>query len=437
MAGRSLPLAAAMCFAVWASPLNAAPASGPAASLPAGQSKEAVLADFEKGGLNPFENASRLEFVSDHATQGKTAGKIALDAKGFGFGFDLRSGRNLGGTWSQYDRLALDLFVEGGSVKMYCYARDDQSTNYDTRFNIELTLQPGARKIDLPLGSMFRGRTRNPLNVDKIVWISFTFTNIDQAKPATIFLDNTRLVKGTGDFQVKALYTFEGADAGKYVLEDWPPEFKGKSKLEVVAEHATDGKNALKLDSKAPAGNVQFSGFDGDWSRFDTLAMDVFNPSDQPLALFGWVRSGDPAADMSQRHDWQRVVKPGLTTMRFPVGGMTAGRGPKMIDPSKIVAFNLACDNRTVLVDNIRLIKGIEEVPVEGIRKFDFGPATSAVMPGFTAVCKDSAYSKQAGFGWLGGGSTPFHFRVQFRLPGPGEAEPFIEPRGAIALQHA
>ena len=52
----------------------------------------------------------------------------------------------------------------------------------------------------------------------------------------------------------------------------------------------------------------------------------------------------------------------------------------------------------------MRLVKGTEEVPVEGIHKYDFGPAASAVMPGFTAVTRDARYDKAKGFGWLPGG---------------------------------
>ena len=42
-------------------------------------------------------------------------------------------------------------------------------------------------------------------------------------------------VKGGGDSKTTVLFSFEGADRGTYVLEDWPPEFKGRSSLAVVA----------------------------------------------------------------------------------------------------------------------------------------------------------------------------------------------------------
>ncbi len=370
------------------------------------ESKEAILAGFEKGETNAFEGLERLSLVTDHATQGQTAGKIALDAKGFGMGFSFGRGQNLGGSWSKYDRLVVDIFIEGGPVKVYCYARDDQAKSYDTRFNLQLSLPEGKRTIEVPLGSMFRGRTTKPLDVDKLEWLSFSFTNGDAAKPATIYLDNIRLVRGSGDFQVKVLYGFEGADTGKYILEDWPEEFKGKSKLTIVEEHAAENRKALKLESNAPAGNVQFTDFGGDWSHFDTLAFDIFNPADKPVSVSGWVMD-KPKASFDQRHSWERMLKPGLTTVKLPVGALGTEKGRRMLDASKIVAFNVAVDRQTIFIDNIRLIKGAEEVPVEGMRKFDFGPATSAVMPGFVGVSSAAEYSNERGLGWVAGGT--FH----------------------------
>jgi hypothetical protein len=397
-------------FLTLAAPAPAA-AQTPAAKPSGAQPKEAVLADFEKGGTNDFEGFERLTLVPEHATQGKTAGKITLDAKGLPMRMAMDRGHNLAGSWGKYDRFVMDVFVEGGPAKVYCFAKDDQAKTFDTRFNLDLNLPPGKRTVEIALGSMFRGRTTKPLDLDKLESLSIVFNNGDPAKPATIYLDNARLVKGSGDFEVKVLYSFEGADAGKYTLEDYPDEFKGKSKLEVVEEHATDGKKALKLEGNSPAANVQFTGFDGDWSHFDTLAIDVFNPADKPVAVSGWVKT-EPNASWDDRHNWQRMLRPGLTTVKIPVGSLDFDRGRQVLDTSKIVAFNVAVDNQTVFIDNIRLVKGTEEVPVEGIRKFTFGPVTSAVMPGFTPVSSQTAFSKEKGFGWRAGGSFGRDFDI-------------------------
>lgn len=41
------------------------------------------------------------------------------------------------------------------------------------------------------------------------------------------------------------------------------------------------------------------------------------------------------------------------------------------------------------------------------VRRFDFGPDTSAVWPGFAAVLPTSAYAKETGFGWVGAARVP------------------------------
>ena len=53
----------------------------------------------------------------------------------------------------------------------------------------------------------------------------------------------------------------------------------------------------------------------------------------------------------------------------------------KTIDPKSVGAFNISTANNVLFIDNVRLVRGVEEVAVKGIKKFDFGPASSALMP--------------------------------------------------------
>ncbi|MFB3890459.1 MAG: glycoside hydrolase domain-containing protein [Phycisphaerae bacterium] len=376
----------------------------PAQGTGAGEAnKEEIILDFEQGGKVAFDGADKLEYVADHATQGKTAGKITVAKdKPFAMFCDLRNGRNLGDKWGKFDRFIMDVFVEGGPVKVYAFIRDTQGNDWDNRYNQEFVVQPGKRQVEIAMGAIIRQKNQKPMDLANLTSLSFSFKPADDTKPATIYLDNARLVKGAGSFEVKVLYSFEGDDKGKYVLEDWPEEFKGKSKVSVVEEHATAGKKALKLESNAPAGNVQFTPDVQDWSGYDTLAFDVFNASDKPLPVGGWLKA--KAADAyNDRSDWQRVLRPGANVLKLPVGGLVDNKR-KPFAVSHIEMFNISVPNATVFIDNIRLVKGVEEIAVEGIRKFDFGPAGGAVMPGFTCVSRDSAYDKTKGFGWLAGG---------------------------------
>jgi hypothetical protein len=361
--------------------------------------KEVVIFDFEKDGNNRFEGAEKLTFVPDHATQGATAGKIKLDQP-LGIFFGFYGGTNMKGRWGEFDSFVVDVFVEGGAVKVGGYARDKDSPSWDTRYNYEFTLQPGKRNLSFPLAGLNRQNGNGTLKMPELDCFSMLYASADEKNPATIYLDNGRLVKGAGSVEIKTLFSFEGNDAGKIELEDYPDEFKGKSSMSPVEEHATDGKKALKLESHAPAGNVQFFNFEPDWSRYDTLAIDIFNPSDKPVGVGGWIRSGDLKASWDKRHNYDRVLRPGFNSLKLPAGGLCTPDG-RPIDATKIVSFNLAIDNQTVFIDNVRLIKGVEEIPVEGLKKFAFGPANSAIMPGFTRVSKTTAYDAGKGFGWL------------------------------------
>jgi len=385
-----------------------------AASFRLAAAEETVLFDYESK-EQPFEQADQMEYVPDHATQGKLAGKVVLN-KPFLPNFFFYGGSNQAGKWGEYDQLVYDVFVEGGNVRINGFVRDKGGMGWDKRHNFEVKLTPGKHRLAFSLGSFMRENGTGPLDLKTIDFFAITFNSEDPKTPATLYLDNTRLVKGTGSFEVKMLAGFEGADKVKLELEDYPDEFKGKSSMGPVAEHATEGKQALKLESHAPAGNVQFSGFDADWSSYDTLAFDIFNPGDKPVQIAGWVKAKDVNAGWDKRYNYERMLKPGMNTVRLSIGSMSGPDGGKMIDVKDIKKFNICADKATIYIDNVRLIKGVEEIPVAGLKKFDCGPANSAVMPGFTKITKDTAYNKGQGFGWMPGGTFGRDFDINEML---------------------
>jgi len=375
--------------------------------------REVLLFDFETD-AGRFENAKKLQYVAEHATQGQKAGKATLD-KPFDANFGFWGNSNMAGKWAEFDQFVIDVFVEGGPVKCFGFVVSDNQMDWWKRYNYEFKLPPGKRRLAFSLGAFVKQGGQKPLDLAKLSFFAIRFASDKAGAAPTIYLDNARLVKGTGSFEVKVLYGFEGADAGKHVLEDWPPEFKGKSKMAAVAEHATEGTKALRLESRAPAGNVAFSGFEADWSRYDTLAMDVFSAADKPIKVSGWIKPDSMATDWWKRHNYERVLRPGFNSVKISVGGLT-NPGNKRINVSNIVAFNIAVDRATIFIDNVRLVKGIEEIAVKGIRKFDFGPANSATMPGFTAASKSTGYSKVKGYGWMPGAQLGRDFDIMEML---------------------
>ena len=369
---------------------------------------ELVLFDYETPKQN-VENAERLTCVKEHVTQGDFAGKVLLDKP---FSPNIFVPPNQGAKWPLYDQFVLDVFVEGGPVAVGGFINDKASAGWDKRYNYEFHLEPGKRKITFGLGGLKRENGSNMLDVKTLTFIAMSFSSEDAARPATIYLDNGRLTKGGGAFEKKVLYSFEGADSGKYELEDYPEEFKGKSKLTLVSEHATDGGKAALLDSHAPAGNIRFSDFDHDWSKYDTLQIDIFNTKNEPVPVSGWIRADNPAASWDKRFNYDRILRPGLNVLKLPVGGMSAGEGGKILNTQNIVGFNICVPHTAIYVDNIRLIRGTEEIPVPGMKKYDFGPANSAVMPGFVNVSRATTYSKGTGFGWQPGGNFGRDFDI-------------------------
>lgn len=385
------------------------------ATKPATGPQEELLFDFEPGGKLFFDQAEGAQFVDQHVTQGKNSWKLPVEkGKESMFSFGFWRGTNMAGKWGQFDRFITDVFVEGGAVKVYCIIRDDQGTGWNERYNVDFQLQPGKRRIEIPIASITRQKNQKPLNIDKLTTVGLVFSLAKDDEPATLYLDNSRLTKGGGAFAVKTLFSFEGADKGKYVLEDWPEEFKGKSKLEVSDQHASDGKKSIRLESHADAGNVQLlmADEDANWSDFDTLAFDVFNPDDQPVIIGGWIKN-KPADGYYDRYSWERVMRPGFNCLRLPIAGMAFPSGRKNLDASSVYGMNISLGHKTIFIDNVRLIKGTEEIAVEGLKKFDFGPKGGVVMPGFTGVSKDSAYNKSAGFGWLPRGEFGRDFDIR------------------------
>ncbi|GEM_PF-1936695 len=369
----------------------------------AGMAQEVKLFDFEPGPLNVLASADTATYVTEHVTSGKQAVKVDLKQKSWVLDIAFFRDSNMAGQWGQYERFVVDVFVEGGPVKVNGFFRDDYKAGWPDRYNFDKMLTPGKRKLEFPLGSVVFEKNQKPIDLAKLAQVAIQFESADPANPAVIYLDNGRLAKGTAGAEVKVLWDFEGSDAGKIELEDYPAEFKGKSKFEMVEDHATAGKKALRLESHSLAGNVQFWPEMQDWSQYDALAIDLFNPSDKPIPVGGWVK-GKPTDDWAHRYNWERMVRPGASTVRLPVGMMVDPGGKIIVKPDQVAVFNVSTDNQTLFIDNVRLVKGTEEVAVGGMKKFDFGPKTSAVMPGFTAVCKDDTYAAGKGYGWLPGG---------------------------------
>ena len=217
----------------------------------------------------------------------------------------------------------------------------------------------------------------------------------------------------------------------------------GKPKL--VTEGVTQGKQALEIafDPKArysPA-YVYWNRVVRDWSAYDALVLDVTNPQDEPIR--GYILVADEAwkqkgSSYWNRHNGSTTFAPGKTSWVIPVRGLYRGEAgsrnndvKRNIDPDQIVRVDFGFGNKgatgRVIIDNLRLVKTGRP---KGVWAFDFGPPAQSVMLGWTPVTHNTAYSKQAGYGWGPRGGTPWNGAARDTTFGTHLLQDFCEARG-------
>ena len=91
-----------------------------------------------------------------------------------------------------------------------------------------------------------------------------------------------------------------------------------ETKLTVVADHATEGAHALKVDYGAKDWpGIIVTGFPKDWTGVKYLAFDVFNPGAKAVELCGWVKD-DENAGLYARYGYAGLMAdPGKQTVRL------------------------------------------------------------------------------------------------------------------------
>jgi hypothetical protein len=169
----------------------------------------------------------------------------------------------------------------------------------------------------------------------------------------------------------------------------------------VVAEHATDGGKALRIDKSyvAMVGSQ-------DWRGFDFLKADLYTDSKDPLPLMVEIH------DAGTRGYWDRVnfgtvIPPGQSTLILPVKQLYMGekaRPGRMLNVGSITKLVFGIDEKPpapVFIDNVRLERDDSpgQVAFEGLYAFDFGLSTSPVMEGFIPITQGTLYSKGRGYG--------------------------------------
>jgi hypothetical protein len=210
--------------------------------------------------------------------------------------------------------------------------------------------------------------------------------------------------------ETKPLCDFENDDDMKV--------FVFRKPAELTEQHATHGAKSVKI----VVGEYMVSQRLKDWSGFESLDIDCFLDSKEPMAVTLVVRDQAFSEKPTywNRHNGGYNLVPGTNTISIPVNGLYRGEAGSRngdikanIDPSKIIQLELGFGvnknkdaNATVYVDNVRLTK---EILPPGILAFDFGPESQTVFPGFAPITFTTVYGQngnKAGLARAGWGKS-------------------------------
>jgi hypothetical protein len=170
-----------------------------------------------------------------------------------------------------------------------------------------------------------------------------------------------------------------------------------------VAEHATDGRKALRIDR----GYVSMDA-PQDWTGYDRIEADVHTGAKHPLEVYFEVRDSE-TKDYWTRVNYTTVVPPGSSALVIPtalyVGEKSRPGRALLLGSIHRVVFSIGeRPEAPLFLDRLRLVRDEEAVKVrfDGLFAFDLGPRGSPVLEGFTPLDTSKAYAKGRGWGWKG-----------------------------------
>jgi hypothetical protein len=169
----------------------------------------------------------------------------------------------------------------------------------------------------------------------------------------------------------------------------------------VIADHASDGAKALRLDKGYAAWDAP-----QDWSGYDYLKADLFSDSKSPISLHIEMRDS-ATKDYWTRLNYETMLPPGKSTLVLPLAQLYVGEkarpGRKLL-LNAITQFVLGIDENAtapIYIDNLRLDRDTETAKTmfKGLSAYSFGPPDGPLMPGFTRVDPSTVYSVGRGYG--------------------------------------
>jgi hypothetical protein len=166
----------------------------------------------------------------------------------------------------------------------------------------------------------------------------------------------------------------------------------------VVAEHATDGGKALRIDKGYALMRAAQN-----WAGYDYLKADTFVEGTRPVSVT--VEIQDTGTDgYWTRVNYNTVAPPGASTLILSLHQLFVGersRPGRYLILSGITRLVFGAGNEGPLfLDNIRVERDTAPSAFfDGLYAFDFGTGTSPVMDGFTPITPGTLYSPGRGYG--------------------------------------
>ena len=171
-----------------------------------------------------------------------------------------------------------------------------------------------------------------------------------------------------------------------------------------VTEHATHGQGAMEVRPGHSAKANGQTGLPKDWSQYDVVKFDVFNPTETPATLN--IEIVDPKGNgYWARHNRLVGLAPGANQVEFSIADLWRGEVLRrdmggFLDSTAITNLVLSAPV-PFIVDYVRLEQAaVPKVSVPGLKAFDVGKTGTPVFNGFTALTEKDMYDKAKGFGW-------------------------------------
>jgi hypothetical protein len=170
--------------------------------------------------------------------------------------------------------------------------------------------------------------------------------------------------------KLKPLVLFDFEDDKEFSKFERDSDATRDFPIEKVPENATSGKFALKITfpKEGQWPGIHFTKFPKDWSKYDLLKVDVFNPQKEVIAINFGCADEDAGftkelyfGEYGKRYGASGIMKPGKNTFEVELTGATVEDKSRAIELNKMKRFALFVmarpDPCILFWDNIRLDK--------------------------------------------------------------------------------